>query len=296
MSDIFSVGLYIRKLVKGIHGTPKAAALKAKQHGIRHVYILVCWQDYSAVGRYRQRQINIAATVSKYAEAFNAVGIRVFVWAYPWIGHEDALLDVLSGYLADSNISGVLLDPELGYKLRSARRSVSPHYVMRGGEGVVEAAPMGRFLNSGLPSVMEYALSRAAYLCGGVVDLMNERHTLVISGYGRPGYHKEFPWEVFASYGVSSPQFYNFTAAQMDTGTNEWFKYSGATSRSDWEMLPSVGLFGPCSEGKLRDYFIDLSACEYKIRGVIGWSWELASAIEWGILAEMAERFAEGPL
>lgn len=284
---IRGVGLYMRKLATRIHGSPKNAAKRASDNGLSFVLILGCWQEVSRRGVFSQRLINTPEDIWRYAEAFKEVGIETFVWGYPWYGHERQFADAMAATYHHDLIRGPVPDPELGMKPKGANRR-RPQDNMR---GTAEAISVPS------PKATEAELVEAGdRLMGYLIDDMNESQDVIVTSYGRPKYHKGFPWEVFTAYGYKSPQFYDFTYLELEAGFDEWFERSpdygepGVDDTDALLVIPSFSLYGPRSGVHLNEYFVDLVSCRYKIPAVIGWSWVQTSRMEWKTLASWADR------
>jgi hypothetical protein len=118
---VSNVGVYIRGLSVNRQGTPKAAAKKAKDHGVSFVPILAIWQNKDNTLFSNGRGADL---IIKYAEAFKAAGIDPWIWGYPWAGKHTEYVDRMSAVTEKcSNGEKVLLPPMYGlrlYPLKSA--------------------------------------------------------------------------------------------------------------------------------------------------------------------------------
>jgi len=119
MSDPTGIGLYLRQLDARTHGTPKAAARRARDNGVSFVALLACWQDGKG---HRARNVK---RLPAYAEEFATAGVTPWIWGFPKAGLEDLFVERMQGASA-APVAGWILDPEASYKRKpkQARRLV----------------------------------------------------------------------------------------------------------------------------------------------------------------------------
>lgn len=73
--------------------------------------ILACWQD--------ARRGHVAVNqgqLRRYAQAFQAHGLDVWVWGYPQAGKEEAFMGTMEAAAKRCGAVGLILDPEVSYK------------------------------------------------------------------------------------------------------------------------------------------------------------------------------------
>jgi len=104
------IALYVRKISKKSHGTPHEFAKKYAAAGLRWVALAGPWQDPDSSGVVRTRMINTPEVINAYGKALEKAGVEVWVWGYPWIGHEHAFVSRITS----TDFRRILLDPELG--------------------------------------------------------------------------------------------------------------------------------------------------------------------------------------
>lgn len=228
---------------------PEAAAAKAASHGVRHVALMAVWQELG------QNGIRNRASMAAFAKAFVDHGIRVRLWGYPWAGLEREFADTLRLHksLCGRNATGVIVNPELGYR----RDRAGP----------------------------------AEVLMHRVVDVLDEGDDLWVSSYGHPEGVRDFPWAVFGCWGDASPQLYlDSDQASMARGLEAWKRY---WSQPGQLCIPGVPAFGDHDEDRLRAWLADLLAAYQEVYGcsppgVIAWSWPQISSREWRTLEWLA--------
>lgn len=297
--SVRGMGLYIRGLSKSRHGTPKQAAKKAKDHGISHVAIMAVWQDYQK-GKFRHLRGNLVKDrFVAYADAFEAQGIDVGLWFYPWGGHEERLLEDLHAACEKAKIAYVLDDGELGHKWRSrGRGNTNDVGTMRGGQR--EAFEGGK-----VTAAKATRIHQVHELWDGLQTLVSDGHTPLMgaTAYGMAQYHPTFPWEAkLERADFLSPQLYTATPKQVDQGIAKWWEYAGGNMQIDKStnmsfnipMVPSIGLFGEKSGSKMSAHLENFVDGEEEIDGFLGWSWRQTSRQEWRILSKWAERMNRG--
>lgn len=245
------LGVYIRTLSQGIHGTPRQASRIASEHGVSFVAILTHWQERTKQRLYNQNHI------VAYAEAFDSMGIDVHLWGYPWVGYEGLYIDTVRAYsdkLGDT-CAGWIVDPELGYKWIGPATSEDD------------------------------CKSGAIRLMDGLIDAMDEGLDLGVTSYGMARWHWNFPWLTFLQYGWHSPQVYGMATPALRSSYRSWRRYGSKT-----KMLPSIASYGATDEHQLDNWLEGFDAVE-QFPGAVVWSWRQISRLEWRILAKWAERF-----
>ena len=103
--------LYLRRIAKDRHGTPKQLAKRCADHGLRWIAIGALWQDLTKAGNPTSKMINDVETIERYSDAFMDKGVEPYIWGYPWQGREEAFVEAM---LAVDKYGRILLDPELG--------------------------------------------------------------------------------------------------------------------------------------------------------------------------------------
>ena len=275
------VGLYIRELSASKHGTPAQAAKKAADHNVSFVAIMTAWQDLRG-SRPHFKRCNGAdgQKIKRYAEAFTARGIHVWLWGFPRGGGEEQFVDrfVDVNEVCGPIIRGWLWDPELYYKWSRPASAAGP-VSMRGQPefSPTASSPVGS---------AQTRKAQAQKLVNLTLDAMNESLGLGITSYGMAGFHKNFPWSVFGGVGWGSPQLYSVGPQQVDRGIRQWRAHGWDT------IIPSVPTFGKKSGGaKLHDHLSNFVDGDENISGFIFWSWRQTQADEWRILARWAAWF-----
>lgn len=292
---ISGVGLYIRGLSRKTHGTPAQAAKRAKDHGIRFVYIMSVWQDYKN-GKFRHLRGNLARDrMRPYAEAFAEAGIKVGLWFYPWGGHEERLLDDLAAACESMPISGLLDDGELGHKWKAGRsQGLDTVGTMRGGqrEAMLGVSARGN---------KRTRIAQVERLWDGL-EALSEEHRLPFgvgaTAYGVADFHKTFPWEAkLTRADWLSPQLYTATPAFIDRGIRQWYKHAGQSEipfdkRKD--LIASIGTYGKNSGARMHEHLSCFVDGEESLDGFIAWSWRQTDAGEWRTLARWADWIQRG--
>jgi hypothetical protein len=240
-------GVYIRGLTK--RSNPYEMADKCAESGITFAAFMTYWQEAE-----KDKRVN-SKILAEDTEIFESHGIDPWVWAYPWCGKEEALLDRLKWAKneCEGRLRGFILDPELGYQ--------------------------------GHRVGYEELESRAEYLIDSTLNHMDESMELGITSFGCAHLHKTFPWEEFCS-GFGSPQFYKTDRIdRIRRGIQRW-KDAGWT-----ELIPSVPAFGPNDESNLVSYLDKIKRAaeevEIPITGWIFWSYRQISALEWRIIRDL---------
>ena len=275
------IGLYIRGLTPRKQGTPKQAAKKAKDNGITFVAIMSAWQD---VHKGKERMLHSngrdAELIKKYADAFAAQGIAVWIWGFPWGGREEAYVERMDHVtqVCDGVIHGWLHDPELGYKWKRGRRAKKIPPGMRG-----QPEFTGGHVN---PKGSRGARQKeAAKLVELSIDCLDEDMGIGITSYGMAKGHPNFPWVEFGGVGWGSPQLYSPGPRDVDRGIRMWRERGWNT------LLPSLPTFGKNSGAKLHDHISNFVDGDENVDGFIFWSWRQTQRDEWRILARWAEYF-----
>lgn len=180
--SIRGLHVYIRVLSKPIHGTPTQLAHKCRDHRIKGVGLLFCWEDAL------RNQESLAA----YSEALAQYGIEVRLWGYPKAGREHTFASAfrVSDELTNGICCGVVPDPEREYR-----------------QAVIKP--------------LDAAL-QARKLMAELMNVMTERHDLTITSYGMPKGIPDFPWREFLKWGESSNQIYNFTLTDIRRSYRQW--------------------------------------------------------------------------
>lgn len=161
--------LYIRRLTE--LGKPAELARQAKWAGLSWIAIESTWQDTGIFG-VRTGRPNKRSVIAEYAAAFRAEGIEVWVWGYPYPGHEDAFADSMKLDCEAAQAKGLLIDPEKPYK---------DH-----------------------PTQATDLVKRLEYVC------KKNHWGLGITSYAATWAHKTFPFKQFAnSVAWGSPQVYD---------------------------------------------------------------------------------------
>lgn len=115
--------VYVQKIEPDRMGTPAQLAKRFHDHGMSWCAIAGPWHELNDEdGKMRTGMINSPEAIRPYAEALAAVGVRPFVWGYPWIGHHELFADQLRA--CAGNFLDVLLDPEKG--AQPEKRSSGP--------------------------------------------------------------------------------------------------------------------------------------------------------------------------
>jgi len=288
------VGVYTMALGDKWHGSPTAAAKKASDHGVSFVALLACWQDMRKKGKVgpmvfhhgdANRKDN---ALLRYAEAFNAQGIDVWLWGFPWAGAEERFIASMASAteMCPNLISGWLFDPELGYKWKGKNQS---SLSMRGQPEALTNISM-----SGTKAVRS---KQAKKLMELAVNAIGERLGLGVTSYGMAKYHPNFPWAEFGGYGFGSPQLYSVGPQQVDQGIQQWREHGWKT------IIPSVPTFGNNDGEKLHNHLSSFVDGHEDISGFIFWVWRATSSkrgsagrgvSEWDILARWADWLARG--
>lgn len=296
---IGGTGLYLRGLSTKMHGRPKTAAKKAKDHGVSNVALMITWQDVKD-GKFRhlsgnlEREVKGKALFAHYAEAFREAGIGVGFWFYPWGGGEDLLLRDLERACEIFAPDFVLDDGEVGHKWGSRSAYVDPSGTMRGGQR--EAFKGGK-----AEGTKALRIRQVSKLHKGLHDLStayNVRHGIGVTAYGIADFHPTFPWGTKLRHAdFFSPQLYRATPERIDMGIAQWYAHAEVDrDLVERPMLPSIPTFGKSSGAKLDEYLGSFMDAKNGVDGFLAWSWRQTSRREWRILASWAERLQRGAL
>ena len=228
------IGLYIRGLQQKTHGTPKQAAKLARDNGVSFVAILAAWQDvHKGKERFLKSNGRDGSLIKKYAEAFTAAGIQVWLWGFPRGGGEEAFVErfVQVTEACGPVVRGWLWDPELFYKWSRNPDAAAP-VSMRGQPEF--SASAGKPAGSAATRK-----AQARKLVELTLDAMNESLGLGITSYGMARFHRNFPWDVFGGVGFGSPQLYSVGPKQIDKGIQQWRGHGWQTSVPSVPMVPT---------------------------------------------------------
>jgi hypothetical protein len=277
------IGIYMRGLGSKWHRSPAKAAKRAADHGVSFVAIMGCWQEWRK-GKYRNVGQD-SAKVARYADAFDAKGIRVWLWGYPWGGNEVQFTETMFETGKDSLIAGWVLDPELGYKWKGRQRGVT----MRGQPEAIRGAKPG--------GTKDERTAQAARLRGRTLDMLRSEQGLCVTSYGMAKYHPTFPWKEFSVVGIGSPQLYSVNAKQVDQGIAQWRALG-------WEnIVPSVPAYGRNDGIHMHAHLSNFVDGNENIDGFIFWSWRQLSSrkgsagsgmSEWDVLARWSDWLKRG--
>jgi hypothetical protein len=277
------IGIYIRGLNKKKQGTPKAAAKKAKDHGVSFVAIMACWQDEKN-GKPRQLNSNgkDPALIQQYADAFLDAGIQPWLWGFPAAGREEQYIDRFAHVteVCDNTIAGWIHDPELFYKWKRKSKAKADK-TMRG-----QPEYTGKIVEpKGSPAYIKAGAHKLVRLS---IDGINESMGLAITSYGMAPGHKNFPWNAFGGVGFGSPQLYSVGPKDIDRGIRAWRNHGWNT------IIPSVPAFGKNSGAKMHDHLSNFVDGEENINGFIFWSWRQLQRDEWRVLARWSDWLCRG--
>jgi hypothetical protein len=277
------IGFYLRGLSKSKHGTPAQAAKKAKDHGVSFVAIMSLWQEYKN-NKFRQMMSNgrDAEIIWRYADAFQAQEVDVWLWGFPWGGHEQAAVDRFQHVteVCDGTIDGWLWDPELGYKWSSNKKQAPVG--MRGQPEYTSGVSA-----TGVAAVRK---KQARSLVNLSLDAMTESLNIGITSYGMAPGHRNFPWSEFGGVGFGSPQLYSVGPKDIDRGISAWRKLGWSN------IVPSVPTFGKNSGAHLHNHLSNFVDGEEYVNGFIFWSWRQThgSENEWNIIHRWSDWLERG--
>lgn len=271
------IGIYCRTLASSTHGTPAAMAKKCRDNGIAFVALLGCWQDKSGPGRTFKQRVDSIARTKEYAQACRDAGLDVWLWGFPWLGHEaDYMRAMVNVAHAIGGVRGFLHDPEVSYRDKAA---VIVDKASRGQGEAVDSQPEGTALSTARAAQTLLELDAQA-----IADLRLAPSG--ITSYGMADWHP-LPWRQLAADGRvwGSPQLYTVSPAQVDQGLASWQRRGFTT------LLPSVPTYGENSGAKLDAHlarFVD-GGGEPTIDGFVIWSMPQTSGVEWPILKRWGE-------
>jgi hypothetical protein len=274
--QLHGTGLYLRRLSTRIHGTPEQAAKKAADHNLSFVALMGVWQEYRK-GEFDQSNLNLRASrLKRYSEAFQEAGVDVWLWGYPWGGHEEAFVEGMLEADQQALSSGWLLDPELGYKW--GHRSDKARTNMRKQPEAIRGVNP-----NGTRDEREEQATR-------LMNLSEEAaKNLGVTSYGLAKWHPNFPWKQFLSHDsapILSPQLYSISPAYVRKGIRDWHELASDFDR-ERTMCASIPTYGVNSNSKLDEH---LAAFDDSVDGFIGWSWLQTNRKEWDILKKYAEK------
>lgn len=109
------LALYLRRIQRKRHGTPRSFAAKAADYGLRWMAIAGPWHDHNG-----PRMINPPRTCRAYADALEARNIKTFIWGYPYQGTEARFAREMRECSGEHKRG--LLDPELGSNPTRSRK------------------------------------------------------------------------------------------------------------------------------------------------------------------------------
>lgn len=161
-------GMFIRALAHT--GTPQRAVAQAKKVGLRWVAIQRCWQYTD-----RPTQRLNGASLARYASAFQAAGIDVWLWGFPVPGKHEEFNGLLLDSAREVRARGVIVDAEKPFRAARTR-------------------------------------SAATKLMSILLDAAHADNLAVgFTSYGAPDHHPKFPWKSFAGADFGIPQIYEAT-------------------------------------------------------------------------------------
>jgi len=278
------IGVYCRQLTEKSHDKPEVFAKKLKDNGITYAAFLACWQDKQGPNKsFRQFAGGSAVTTQRYIDACLKAGIKVWLWGFPWIGHEAEYMDAMVTFaraMPKDSIQGFIHDPEVSYRDKNAKAAPA------GSKGQGEA---------GFDFKPEADLSRIETCAKKLMELDRKACADLklqpsgITSYGMADWHA-LPWDILADGGRTwgSPQLYTVTAAQVDAGLRSWDKHHFGG------LVPSVPGYGENSGPKLDEHlakFVD-GGDEPTIDGFLVWSYQQVNGVEWAILKKWAGMLA----
>ena len=170
-------GVYARHISLAKHGTPDAMAARCVRNGVTWVALEGLWHGNDKVWTPGSHVLKARGA------ALREAGVRVWVWGYPHAGHEHEDLRKLREAALLAGADGILLDPELSYKLH-------PEY---GSKLVSES-----------------------------LDALDESLGIGVTSYGAMRAHSEFPWRELSGLGFGSPQLYSANRRQFKAHMADW--------------------------------------------------------------------------
>lgn len=279
------IGTYARQLSEKTHGTPAEFAKNHKDNGFTFAAFMACWQDMQGEGgKFRQFGGGSLGTTTKYVEACLKADVKIWLWGFPWIGHEEAYMDAMvsmAKLLPESAIEGFLHDPEVSYRDKNAKLGSEES---RGQGEATEG-----FVAVANASEIEVRAKKLMALDREAVAELKLRPSGITS-YGMSDWHA-LPWEIFADGGRTwgSPQLYTVTPKQVDMGLKSWAKY-----KFDG-LVPSIPAYGKNSGANLDAHLSNfVNGTAPPIDGFIVWSYPQIDGVEWGILKKWAAMLKTG--
>lgn len=288
--------LYLRRITKGRHGTPKQFAQKCADHRLGWLALGGLWQE-GHNGKVRGRWINKPDVLLAYGEALMAKDIPVWLWGYPWMGAEQEFTDLMAA-VAQQLQNRILLDPELGANPARASRGRGKDLANEHAEllvrllaetGVLEELYLSTFGNGWrigwfplfafTRALVRYFGGRAGiggqtYTDDGVIDRSIADMQLVIDKAGgtiiRPG-------ETTGVKGIEVVP--NFGTYSWDTPDGRRTK--GAKARAK-------------TPAELRLHLHEFINEDEPVDALIGWAENFMNDALWRVLAEFADLMARG--
>lgn len=240
---------------------PADIVKKALSCGCSFVVVGAVWQHRR--GSREQRRANcldgiteVRRDVAPLIKALDKAGLNVWIWGFPWVGHEQAFVDGMSEVSAGLPVWGWVLDPEEGYKYD---RTAASERRCRARSGLL----VRKSASSG--------------------------YELAVSSYGFPRYHRTFPFEEFClSPDVSTliPQIYKVRIGWLKFGLEQWRGWG-----KDKRMVPAFKTFGSITAYQLESalkYFTD----QPDVLGLAGWALRSTSEQEAAVIAQAAVRLS----
>jgi hypothetical protein len=277
--DIRGLGVYIRAINRRTYGTPEQAAKKAADHGVRRVHILGVWQDYKYKHSTEVNTVHNEGRVAPYAEAFAAKGIHVRLWGYPAPGMEGRYVGTLRAHTDTCRdvIAGWLHDPELPFRERPWSGKNSSWWNQQRRQAI-----LNRLADLGHTNMA----SAAQGLMNAIMDAMDEYLDIGVTSYGI--IPRDFPAEVFITYGWQSDQVYNQTLATIVRSLNQW--RSHIADLENQPLIPAVQGYGEHDREKLRPWLDGLLSVYPSMPGMDVWSWPQIDSNEWDVFQRFSDK------
>lgn len=255
-----AMGIYLQNL-RPMAETPKKAAKICLDHGVSHVAMFAVMQDRKGLN-----PPDTIDTMRRYSDAFRYAEVEVWIWGFPYDGREAEFVDAMMVVSDAIHPAGWILDPEVSYKWRT-------------------------------PAEKTKKKDAATTLVKLTLDALDESLGVVMTSYGLPSFHKNFPWKELV-IGLGQPQLYlpeiassKEAARLVNRGIAEWVKIFGQA-----ELVSAVPAFGKQAQSGARlheflSYFVDE---QEPIQGMTVWSWPQVSPEEWRIIARWADWWTKG--
>ncbi len=272
------LGVYARQLSVSSYGTPEALAKRLVGYGFSYIAFMACWQDKQGERKtFRQLDPDLVK-LKEYVEACASAGLEIYLWGFPWIGHETEYVDAMTRVTKALNgrVRGWIHDPEVSYCAKGAKSSLAK------GQGEANADYK--------PTETEARVKQAAALLVSLEATARAGLKITDVGYTSYGMASWHPlaWSEFGGHGWGSPQLYSVSAELVGQGLNSW-------RNAGWDhLIPSVPLYGTNSGTKLDEYLSFF--LEHKppvghkpINGFIFWSLNQLGANERTTLQRFAE-------